>query len=408
MATYKVLQDIEGEDKLIAWLSPKQTIFAAIVVISLALAIVLGRINWLLAVPWIIPIVVFGFLAAPLGRDQPNDVWLAAQIRFYLKNRKRIWDQSGMQELVHITVPKKEVKYYTDGLNQGEVRSRLKALSATIDSRGWVIKNSAVNLSSSPQFAAQFQNEQANGDRLIGTESMTMDVPVSDVSESEDILDEQNNSVAQRFDTQIRQQQETHKQALLDSMRSGKMPAAAPQAPSQVAAEPPADLYFLKEEAPAPVPVKNQAAPPEPVEQLATFNTQVVAPGTAEQSQTVEAAVGDAEQALLDKIHHDQEVAQGLTNPHEKILKTPDQLAEEERIMEAKMAEEQRLAREAEQQRLEAERREHERQAQKTAPDAIIKELSQAGSDLKISTLASQAKHAIETNEDGEVVISLH
>ena len=51
MGTYKVLQDIEGEDKLIAWLTPKQTIYAAIVVVSAGLGFVLGRVNILLAVP---------------------------------------------------------------------------------------------------------------------------------------------------------------------------------------------------------------------------------------------------------------------------------------------------------------------------------------------------------------------
>ena len=136
MAVYKVLQDIEGEDKLIAWLTPKQTIYAAIVIMCGILAYFMGKASICLALPWIFPILAFGFLAAPLGRDQPNDVWLAAQIRFYIKNRRRVWDQTGMQELVHITVPRRVERIYTDGLNQTEVRSRLRALSASLDIRG--------------------------------------------------------------------------------------------------------------------------------------------------------------------------------------------------------------------------------------------------------------------------------
>jgi hypothetical protein len=202
MGTYKVLQDIEGEDHLILWLTPKQTIYAAITLVSVGLAFVMGRVNILLAIPWLFPIAFFGFLAAPLGKDQPNDVWAAAQLRFFLKNRKRIWDQSGMQELVHITVPKRQEKIYTDGLDQSQVHSRLRALSTTIDSRGWAVKNSTVNISTAPQFTSQFT--QASDDRLIGSESLIQDVPIADVTAADDIMDQVNNSVAQRFDEQIK------------------------------------------------------------------------------------------------------------------------------------------------------------------------------------------------------------
>jgi hypothetical protein len=71
-----------------------------------------------------------------------------------------------------------------------------------------------------------------------------------------------------------------------------------------------------------------------------------------------------------------------------------------------KVAEEKRIADEAERHRI-AEEQLAQKARDSTAPDAILKQLSQ--SDLKISTLASQAKHSVEaTNEDGEVVISLH
>ena len=56
MGTYKVLQDIEGEDHLILWLSPKQTIYAAIVVVSCGLAFVMAKVSPFLALPWLLPI----------------------------------------------------------------------------------------------------------------------------------------------------------------------------------------------------------------------------------------------------------------------------------------------------------------------------------------------------------------
>ena len=406
MAVYKVLQDIEGEDKLLAWLTPKQTIYAAIVIVSGVLAFVLGKISLVLAVPWLFPILIFGFLAAPLGRDQPNDVWLAAQIRFYLKNRKRLWDQSGMQELVHITVPKKEEKFYTDGLGQSEVQSRLRALSSTIDSRGWAVKNSNVNLSASPQFVAQFQ--QSGDDRLIGTDAIAMDVPVSDVTASDDILDAENNSVAQRFDAQIKKQEELHMQALRESMKQASPAVQASNAPTNT--KTPDDYYFLREQAVSAQPNTQQAP------MLATFGSQVINPGSQVQqvadsfgatSLPANDTIDPSAQALLDKIHHDRDLAHDIaSHSHETVIKTPAEVAEDERIEAIQLAEIQRIATEAERKRIESERLAH-RQATQTAPDAIIRELSQ-DSDLKISTLASQAKRATETKDDGEVVISLH
>ena len=397
MGTYKVLQDIEGEDHLILWLTPRQTIYAAITLVSIGLAFVMGRLNILLAVPWLFPIVFFGFLAAPLGKDQPNDVWASAQLRFYLKNRKRIWDQSGMQELVHITVPKRQEKIYTDGLDQSQVHSRLKALSTTIDSRGWAIKNSTVNISTAPQFSSQFT--QASDDRLIGSESLTQDVPIADVTDADDIIDQVNNSVAQRFDEQIKKQEQEHIQKLRQTMAQG--PAFAP-APAQPAPNP-NDFYFMQQPASTAV-----SAPEEPVEQLATFSAQVIAPGTHTQQTAMQSEqVDPSAQALLDKIHHDREIAQDIaSHTHERVIRTSEQIAEEQRAKQMGVAEEKRLADEAERHRI-AEEQMAQKARDSTAPDAILKQLSQ--SDLKISTLASQAKHSVEaTNEDGEVVISLH
>lgn len=397
MGTYKVLQDIEGEDHLILWLTPRQTIYAAITLVSIGLAFLMGRVNFLLAIPWLFPMAFFGFLAAPLGKDQPNDVWAAAQLRFYLKNRIRIWDQSGMQELVHITVPKRQEKIYTDGLDQSQVHSRLKALSTTIDSRGWAIKNSTVNISTSPQFSSQFT--QASDDRLIGSESLAQDVPIADVTAADDIMDQVNNSVAQRFDEQIKKQELERIQKLRQTMAQG--PAVAP-APAQPAPNP-NDFYFMQQPTSTAV-----SAPEEPVEQLATFSAQVIAPGTHTQQTAMQSEqVDPSAQALLDKIHHDREIAQDIaSHTHERVIRTSEQIAEEQRAKQMGVAEEKRLADEAERHRI-AEEQMAQKARDSTAPDAILKQLSQ--SDLKISTLASQAKHSVEaTNEDGEVVISLH
>src|SRR5947209_2869322 len=105
MATYKVLQDIEAEDKLIGPLTLRQFIYALIAASN-------GYITFLVVtkgVPFLaiifLPIVLgSAFFAWPWSRDQPTEVWALAKIRFLVKPRKRIWDQSGTKELVTITV----------------------------------------------------------------------------------------------------------------------------------------------------------------------------------------------------------------------------------------------------------------------------------------------------------------
>ena len=85
MATYKVIQDIEAEDKLLGPLTLKQFIYAIIVVVAGFIAFKLGTVKWYLALPFLPPMAFFGILAAPLGRDQPTEVWVLAKIRYFFK-----------------------------------------------------------------------------------------------------------------------------------------------------------------------------------------------------------------------------------------------------------------------------------------------------------------------------------
>src|SRR3990167_8981616 len=111
MATYKVIQDIEAEDKLLGPLTLKQFIYAIIVVVSGFIAFKLATVAWYLSLPFLPPMVVFGILAAPLGRAQPTEIWLLAKLRYWLKPRLRTWDQSGQLDMVTITAPKKIEEY---------------------------------------------------------------------------------------------------------------------------------------------------------------------------------------------------------------------------------------------------------------------------------------------------------
>ena len=142
MATYKLIQDIEAEDHVLGPLSFRQFVFALIAVFfGYMTFIVITKHVAVLALLFAPPALFFGFFALPFGRDQPTEIWALAVLRYWLKPRKRVWDQSGMKELVTINVPKKVEHIYTDGLSQTEVKSRLNALANTLDSRGWAVKN---------------------------------------------------------------------------------------------------------------------------------------------------------------------------------------------------------------------------------------------------------------------------
>lgn len=214
MATYRVLQDIEAEDKLIGPLSLRQFIYAIIVAVLGFISFRLFAVQPFLIIPLVFPMLLFGILAAPFGHDQSSEIWLLAKIRFFLKPRVRIWDQTGIRELVTVTAPKKVEQIRTDNLDETQVKSRLQALAQTIDTRGWVIKGVDVNLYSNPTYI-----DQAS-DRLI-TPGSLQGMPVSDVNvnSNDDILDTQHNPVAAQMAQLVQANDDAHRNAVLDHMQ---------------------------------------------------------------------------------------------------------------------------------------------------------------------------------------------
>lgn len=140
MATYKVPQDVEAEDKLIGFLSLKQFIFVLVMIGALWMCWVLAKVNILFGIVPLPIAFVSGILGLYQRKDQPVEVYLASWLRFKTKPRIRKWDQEGLAEHVIITVPKQVIKTYTNGLNQQQVASRLNQLSALMDTRGWASK----------------------------------------------------------------------------------------------------------------------------------------------------------------------------------------------------------------------------------------------------------------------------
>lgn len=226
MATYKLIQDIEAEDHIIGPLTLRQFIFGLVACFLYYLCFIVATKHvYFLLIILAPPTLFCTFFAVPFGRDQPTEVWALAKIRFWFKPRRRIWDQSGVKELVTITVPKKIERVLTNGLSQNEVESRLKVLAKTLDTRGWAIKNVNLNTYAPPNPLAV-----GGSDRLIDIGNAPQEVPNYDVQAQDDILDETSNPVAQQFESMINKSSREHRQHLIDELngiRTGQ-PAAQP------------------------------------------------------------------------------------------------------------------------------------------------------------------------------------
>lgn len=212
MATYKVIQDIEAEDKLIWLFSFRQFVYLLIALLGGYISYLFFVIHaWFLDI-FILPFVIFfGVLAYPLGKDQPTEVWVLAKVRFFFKPRKRIWTQDGTKELVTITVPKKIEKIKTNGLEQEEVKSRLKALASTLDSRGWAIKN----VTDIP--FSQLSGDASENERLLSPVSKTSSDEDFSTPEN-DLFNEEQNPVSQKMEDLIVNKEDRHHQEILKRM----------------------------------------------------------------------------------------------------------------------------------------------------------------------------------------------
>jgi len=396
MATYKVIQDIEAEDKLLGPFSLRQFVYLIIVAISLFVGYKLVSVAWYLVLPLLPHTLFFAMLAAPLGREQSSEVWLLAKIRFAIKPRRRIWDQSGMRQLVTITAPKKIEKPLTKNLSETEVRSRLQALADTIDSRGWAIKNVNVNLFAQPSLVGA----GAGSDRLVDAGAGQQAGPASDVQAADDMLDPQANPTAQYLDQMIHASSQAHRKQIMAQMKQNDQPPASNPTPppgppagqpskrTDNAQTPPADYWFLNSNA-------GQTVQPQP--SGATFQSNIVTPDpsvvpppwTAPKAKgTSSAAPALDEEALLQKIHAEKDRPKNYG--HLRVIKP---IAEQQAEAAAKKAQ--------------AAQAPAEPPVTQT-PDPAILELA-SNDDLNVATIARQAnKKGKKHPPDDEVVINLH
>lgn len=375
MATYKVIQDIEAEDKLIGWMTPRQAIYAAIVLISGFIWFMLASNGaWWLGLILLPHMILFTVLSGPFVHDQPSEVWLLAKIQFFLKPRRRIWDQSGLKEVVSITVPKRREVRRTDGLSQTEVRSRLQALANTIDSRGWAVKNINVNLYAQPNYAVA----GVGTDRLVDSDALPQEVPTYDVTAADDILDEQSNPTAQNLDRMISQSSQAHRQQAIATMQNATTTVNPGQQP---------DYWFL-----------NATAGQAPVAQngFATFDhNQTIIPGNPVPGAftNVGPTTTDEEQ-FLQKVHAEKS-RPPVTKSHLKTIKPLSEQQEEARAQaKAKKNAGSQLAA-----KVTAEQ-------PKQPLNPKLRDLVD-NDDLNVATIARQANKRTHNLDDGEIVINL-
>lgn len=197
MATHKVPQDVETEDKLIGFLSMRQFIF---VVVGLGFGwltfFFATKINVFLSIIWVpftvVPLVL-GLYQRP---DQPVEIFLASAIRYYFKPRKRKWDQEGFVQRVVVTAPPKVEHRYTKEFSGDEAASRLERLSRLMDSRGWVSKLDTDW--QNPQLAATAASESR-----IQTRAGSQQADLDSYTQPTDIMDEQSSLVSREFQSRI-------------------------------------------------------------------------------------------------------------------------------------------------------------------------------------------------------------
>lgn len=238
MATYKVPQDVEADDKLIGPFSFRQFIYLLIVAMGIGLAWGLSQLFIGLAIIPLPLIIFFGALALPLRKDQPMEIYLAALVSFYLKPHMRKWDPEGVESLIEITAPKVVEERRTKDLSQDEAVRRLSYLADVVDSQGWAIRG-----------VGGVTNTAMNNDVYLEAQG------------AEDVLDT-NTNVAQTFDHMMNQRTEQLKEeARQRMMQQVTTPQPAPVAPVQTPVVAPTPVAVTPS---APYPAATQVQQPTP------------------------------------------------------------------------------------------------------------------------------------------------
>ena len=345
MATYKVPQDVEAEDKLVGPFSFRQFIYLIIAALAGLLAYGLWSLFWALV---FIPLPIMGFfliIALPLRQDQPMETYVTALVQFFLKPRLRLWDPEGDMSLVEITAPKVAEGPVLKDISGREASERLRYLARVVDTHGWATRG----------LTSATSNVSLN------------DTIVAEAETAEDMFDA-SAGLTQHFDNMITQSDVARKEAIVQNIQSA---LNQPNPTTATTAQPVAPLpasHFVSNVGSAP---QQPATPP------------VVAP----QHQIVPTTLQPAT-----SVSSDQNLPTTVPefNPYPSSMR--------QKVIQPASVQQAEAARAAEQAKAQAPSEE--------APSADIIRLA-TNNDLSISTIAREAERLQKKQEEDEVVVSL-
>lgn len=390
MASYKVAQDVEADDKLIGPFSFKQFVY-------LLVALGAGFLSWglstILLPLFIIPLpimLIFGTLALPLKKDQPMETYIAAILSFHIKPKTRIWKRDGIMSIIEINAPKTEDKIHSGYLGEYETDRRLAFLSNIADTKGWAIRNTT--------------EDSANG-------IFSDDIYVA-ATQAPDMLDK-SGEISQNLDTMITDTQEHYKQELLQKMRAPQQQPTAPQQVSSI--QPQQDYYAQTQNQPVQPAMDTYQQPTPPQQQPAinanpqvnyshqdtpTFNPYpsnmqqtVLQPTANTQTQQVQYTQQMGEQytpALQYTTPQQAPVQDPLDQQHHEVNNSPPTKTLYDTIVD--------------------DAREATRASESTSEEALSPDIIELANEknLSIQTIQDQADKRSKKKKDDEVFISLH
>lgn len=221
MASHKVPQNVEAEDKLLGPLSLKQLLFTmAGLFFAYLVYFFFAKVHPVSSIIWLPFMIFFLVLGLYQRKDQPVEVFLAAAIKYYFGNRIKIWNQDAYEERVIITVPPKIEHIYTKNFSGQDAVRRLDSLSSMMDSRGWSGK---VGDWQNPQLA-----QSAATTTRLPVDSGAEGYNSQNISQPADVQDRNTSMVARSIDQQLSQATSSGRQHALQTLEQARTQAEIP------------------------------------------------------------------------------------------------------------------------------------------------------------------------------------
>lgn len=243
MATYKVPQDVEAEDKLIGFVTFKQFLYLIVATLFGFLTYMLFQITPLLSALALPFLTIFLLLGLWRREDQPIETYFLAFLNFVIKPRKRLWKPESAHQNIKITAPKKAPPQVEASAT--EAKSQLKKLAQIVDTRGWSSKR--------PELSEGYSARIGADDRLAMPNSTYEQEPL-EIHDNDDMF--AHGKTAQNLEELALHYTRNTKQEAIKKMKS-----ALSNRPSEEAATPPIQPERTDESAQPAVVPQTEASP---------------------------------------------------------------------------------------------------------------------------------------------------